>query len=234
MARSPRSIYIFIGPPGSGKGSVSSLCIERYGWVQLSTGNLCRMHIANQTELGKQIDFLIKSGKLVADSYIDSMVAQWLDEVLALDVSAFVLDGYPRTIAQAESFEYLVQKKQEQEPLSVEIVRFSATDECVLERILGRIVCQNKECQSVYSSGPLGIVPKAVAVCDKCESPLGSRSDDNKNTAIERLRAYREHEDKLLSFYHSRGYQVSECYVDKPLEAVFEDFTTLVDVKVNG
>ena len=75
-----KDIVIFLGPPGSGKGSLSQLCVKRLGWHQLSTGNLCREHIARGTEIGTQIDFAIKSGKLIADSLILEMVHDWLRE----------------------------------------------------------------------------------------------------------------------------------------------------------
>ena len=75
LLQKQKSIFIFLGPPGSGKGSLSQFCVKRLGWQQLSTGNLCREHIARQTEIGKQIDFAIKSGKLISDSLIIEMAA---------------------------------------------------------------------------------------------------------------------------------------------------------------
>lgn len=80
-----KRIYIFLGPPGAGKGSLSQLCTKRLGWRQLSTGNLCREHIARQSDIGKQIDFAIKSGKLISDSLVIDMVYEWLSKELAAE-----------------------------------------------------------------------------------------------------------------------------------------------------
>src|SRR5438105_2140053 len=104
------NIFIFLGPPGSGKGSVSRLCIKDLGWVQLSTGNLCRKHIAKQTEIGKEIDFAIKSGKLVSDDLITNMVLEWFQKDFD-DSHTVILDGYPRTIMQAQAFTKLFDKQ---------------------------------------------------------------------------------------------------------------------------
>ncbi len=94
-----RSIVIFIGPPGAGKGSLSQLCVKELGWAQLSTGNLCRYHITEQTELGKQIDLAIKSGKLISDGVIVDMVDKALPETFKQS-PIVILDGFPRTVAK--------------------------------------------------------------------------------------------------------------------------------------
>ena len=99
-------VILFIGPPGSGKGTLSQKCVQKLGWQQISTGDLCRRHIAKQTEIGKSIDFAIKSGKLVSDGLISQMVFDWFrQENIESDV--VILDGYPRTVNQAKDFDEL-------------------------------------------------------------------------------------------------------------------------------
>ena len=97
-----RDIIVFIGPPGSGKGTLSGLCVKELGWVQISTGNLCRKHIADKTKIGQEIDFAIKSGKLVSDNLITDMIIDWFKHV-GDQVRTVVLDSYPRTVAQAQA-----------------------------------------------------------------------------------------------------------------------------------
>ena len=95
-----QNIVIFLGPPGSGKGSLSNLAIKNMGFNQISTGNLCRQHIANATDIGNQIDSIIKSGRLIPDELITSMVFDWLNQ-RNNGFLPIILDGYPRTVNQA-------------------------------------------------------------------------------------------------------------------------------------
>ncbi len=104
-----QAIFIFIGPPGAGKGTLAYNCIRRQGWIQCSTGDLCRKTSAQDSPLGRQIDLLLKSGKLISDSLIIEMVEQWLNEHLGQGVP-IILDGFPRTLVQAEQLGHLLQK----------------------------------------------------------------------------------------------------------------------------
>ena len=221
-----KSIYVFIGPPGSGKGSLSSLCVNELGWSQLSTGNLCRKHIVEQTELGKQIDFALKSGKLVSDSLITSLVDEWLSGIVE-QTEAVILDGYPRTVIQAQALHDFIQKNQQE--FTVKIVRFFLEDEVVVDRLGARYTCSNKHCQAVYSlieGSPLA--PKRAYVCDRCSSDLARRLDDAIEAIRERLIVYNRHEQDLLNFYQGQGYPIIEFNVDKSLDAVFNEFKQLL------
>jgi len=221
-----KRVFIFLGPPGSGKGSLSKLCVNELGWEQLSTGNLCREHISNQTEIGKKIDFAIKSGKLVSDGLIVEMVKKWLDECLSAK-ECVILDGFPRTLAQAEALDVLLKERFSFSDLSV--VKLVIEDEKVVARLSGRYICQNDRCQEVYSliKGS-SLAPRKHMVCDACLGPLMRRSDDNKDSVKERLRTYHRHENKLLSFFETQGQAVTEFCVDKPLDVVFDNFKALV------
>ena len=220
-----KDIYIFIGPPGSGKGTLSNLCVSQFGWEKLSTGNLCRKHIIEQTEIGKQIDFALKSGKLVSDSLIICLVEEWFEHI-STKADAVILDGYPRTVAQAQALDAYVSKNL---PLvKTTIMRFFVDDDVVVARLGSRYTCTNKDCQAVYSlvEGS-ALAPKHAGVCDYCSSPLGKRSDDESQAIRERLVVYHKHEQDLLSFYASREYGLIEFNVDKNLDAVFSDFKQL-------
>ncbi|MCX5925281.1 MAG: nucleoside monophosphate kinase [Candidatus Dependentiae bacterium] len=225
---SPTEIYIFVGPPGSGKGSLASICFERIGWEMLSTGNLCRKHIAEQTEIGQEIDFAIKSGKLVSDELISQMVAQWFVGKSGQE-KAVILDGYPRTLRQAETFDNLL--KNSSQKLKLYIVQLMVSDETVVERLSFRFMCSNKECQAVYSihAGSL-CAPKIEGRCDRCNCLLVRRVDDEAAAIRKRLQVYYQHAKDLLSFYDKMGYSIVKIDVEKPLELVFEDFAKHIGV----
>lgn len=217
-----RDLYVFLGPPGSGKGSLSQLCIQKFGWVQLSTGNLCRKHIAEGTQIGQQIDFAIKSGKLVSDALITDMVVQWLLEQPEAG-QAIILDGYPRTLVQAQELHKLLQDKPSYFKLNV--VRLLVEDETVIARLSGRYVCQNKECQAVYSMvAGTSLAPKNDMICDNCSAPLIRRGDDTEQAVRNRLATNHQHEQGLLDFYKQVGQAVHEINGEKPLEVVFDEF----------
>lgn len=216
------NVYIFLGPPGSGKGSLSNMCVTELGWLQLSTGNLCREHIAKQSEIGKQIDFAIKSGRLVSDSLIVEMVEGWLGESFATQENV-ILDGFPRTVAQAYALNELLGTRFD--AVQTKNVRLLIDDDQVVARLTGRFICSNDKCQAVYSliEGS-GLKPKRHMACDACASALVRRSDDTEVSIRERLKAYHLHEDKLLDFYRSHGQEIIDLDVQKPLSLVFEDF----------
>lgn len=217
-----KDLYIFMGPPGSGKGTLSQLCIDQLGWKQISTGNLCRKHIAEQTEIGKAIDFAIKSGKLVSDSLITDMVINWFEN--SYDQSqAVILDGYPRTENQARIFNKFIHEKLKY--LRVTLVFFDINDEEVVKRLSSRLVCSNKECQAVYSSIPTSqMLPKTIGICDYCGSSLIQRPDDQSNSIRVRLATYAHHAKVLGSYYEHSGQQVIHLDARQSTKRLFEDF----------
>lgn len=223
--RAQKCIYIFLGPPGSGKGTLSHFCVQNLGWVQLSTGNLCRKHIAEETEIGKQIDFALKSGKLVSDSLINAMVYEWFVSVYER-ADNIILDGYPRTLRQAKAL-YTFLKENLPEIL-INIVRFTISDELVINRICGRLVCKNKDCQAIYFQDPRSDQSKNV--CKLCSSELGRRNDDVMETIQERLQTYHRYEKDLLDFYNTVNLETKHLIVEKPLNEVVEDFKKLVGI----
>jgi adenylate kinase len=222
----PGKAFIFIGPPGAGKGSLSSLCIKQFGWIAVSTGNLCRKHIAEQTKIGKEIDLIIKSGKLINDELISDMVSEWFAEN-ADKVEGVILDGYPRTVAQALIFDTIL--KSLPHPMEKKVVSFSVLDDLVVNRLCCRFVCQNKDCQEVYSvSVDSDLVPKTSGICDECGGSLGRRVDDAETFVRSRLEIYHRHEQELLDFYRANGDEIIELNAEKPLQDVFENFVQSV------
>lgn len=220
-------IFIFIGPPGAGKGSLASLCVKHFDWLQISTGNLCRKHIAEQTKIGKEIDLIIKSGKLINDSLINSMVFEWLNEHVGR-ASGVIFDGYPRTVAQAEAFDALIDSQLSD--VQVKVILFELSDDVVVNRLCSRYICQNKECQAVYSFSPQSdLASDTTRVCDLCSGPLGRRDDDTEAAVRKRLDIYHRHENQLIDFYRNNETTIITLDASKPLGEVFEAFIAAVD-----
>jgi adenylate kinase len=220
-----KNIVIFLGPPGSGKGSLSQLCVKRLGWHQLSTGNLCREHIARGTDIGKQIDFAIKSGKLIADSLILEMVDEWLEKMAsqtAVEPVSVIFDGFPRTVAQAHALHDLVEAYGQNQ---LKLIRLLLSDEEVLNRLVARSICKNDKCQRVYSLHThSSLQPKKPMMCNECESPLIRRTDDEEVSIYERLRIYHHHENELLEFFTRVKKPVQTIEAHMPLEDVYTQF----------
>jgi len=225
-----RNVYIFIGPPGSGKGTLSKICVEKFGWKQLSTGDLLRRHISEGTPIGKQIDFAIKSGKLVSDELITQIVYEWLKE-LPDDGKAVILDGFPRTVVQAGDFARIMRDEFPNE--GIKVVYFEIPDAEVVARLSSRYTCQNRDCQAIYSIRPGSTcAPQQDMVCDLCGSPLGRRKDDSEEAVKERLKIYHSHEGPLLAFYHqAKDIPVLVCNADQSIDRVFEEFKKLIDIQ---
>lgn len=218
-----------MGLPGSGKGTISHMCTSKLGWVQLSTGNLCREHIQNQTELGKHIDFIIKSGKLVEDEIIIEMIQQWLMKVLHAD-AAVILDGFPRTMRQAYLLDEIL--KQLDVQIQMQILHFDIDSEKIIDRILHRAVCTNKECQQVYSLKPSSeLAPQSHGTCDRCNASLMQRSDDTVESIRHRFEVYHENEQEILKYYSEHGLKPSVINADRSVEEIFEDVKKIAGIR---
>ncbi len=216
-----RQIFIFLGPPGSGKGSLSQKCINKLQWKQLSTGALCRKHIAEKTELGKQIEEAIRTGHLIEDDIIVQLVEQWL--VGNQQEKVVVLDGFPRTLNQAAALQNML--RQRVSDCTLNVVRISVPDEVVLERMLNRLMCANNDCQTVYSAvAHSGLAPKDLKKCDVCKSDLIKRQDDDPHALKSRLVTYHQHEQSIIDFFKDSGRNVFHLNGEQGPEDVFVDF----------
>lgn len=215
-----RDLYIFLGAPGSGKGSLAARSVQDFGWYQLSTGNLCRYHINGQTPQGLEMDQAIKSGKLVSDSLITGMVLEWLSQDSS--TSPLILDGFPRTVAQAEALDTYLK---EHDHKKYTVVYFDVDDATVVDRVGARCICSNKNCQAVYSCLPgSACKPKRSMRCDLCDAALTRRVDDTKEAIQERLAVYKKHAEQLLSFYREHGVPVVVLDARKAPIDLYQEF----------
>ncbi len=189
---------VLLGAPGSGKGTQSQRLVQRFGIPQISTGDLLRTAVSRGTPLGMKAKDAMQAGKLVDDSIVLGMIRERLAEP---DVArGFILDGFPRNIAQAEALDGML--KQVGKPLTA-VVQMEVPYAELTRRIAGRRSCQN--CGRVYNiySMPVG----AAAVCPNCPGnpPLFQRPDDNEVTVVERLKVYESQTRPLLQYYAQSG-----------------------------
>ena len=183
--------FIFLGPTGAGKGSLAVKVAADYNIPHISTGDIFRANIKNQTELGKKVDAIIKSGGLVSDEITCELVKDRLSQDDAKN--GFILDGFPRTIPQAEMFTEICP--------DVKVVNFEIEDEIVIKRLSTRRVC--KACGANFNI--LTLPPKVEGVCDKCEGELFQRDDDKQESILHRMDVYREQTEPLINFYKEKG-----------------------------
>lgn len=224
-------LYVFFGPPGAGKGSLSSLCVRKLGWVQLSAGNLCRQEIALGTDIGRQIDFTIKSGKLIPDGLITQMIEGALTRYVKSG-SSVILDGYPRTVTQAQELDRML-AKDEFDGISLSLVKLCLDDETIVKRMTSRLICPDENCQTVYSLAVPSLSPSRGMECDKCSATLIRRADDNELVVRDRLMTYYEHEKNLLDYYRRHGYRFREISVERSLDEVFKEFEHTIGIEGN-
>lgn len=209
--------YVFLGPPGAGKGTLSELFCEREGLIHISTGQLLRDEMAAETELGKQVKELMASGTLVSDVIVNSMVAKRIAED-DIHQHGCLLDGYPRTATQADSLQKIFADNNNSLTAAVLIDSDRAL---LMKRLTSRRVCSNKKCAATYNLQTLK--PKKEGICDRCGSPLLQRDDDSEKTACERLKVYDQQTAPLIDYYRSRGLLIVTYSKDASVDENYND-----------
>ncbi len=183
---------ILFGPPGSGKGTIGEMLGRERGWARVATGDIIRAEIRAGSDLGRQARALSERGELVPDELVIAMVGRRLQQA---DVAAgCILDGYPRTLAQARALDAV--------PAAAELAVFLQVDEAtVIDRLVTRLTC--KGCGAIYNQRTHP--PRQPGVCDGCGGEVGRRSDDNEATVTQRLRVYLEQTAPVVDHYRNRG-----------------------------
>ncbi|MCX7031995.1 MAG: adenylate kinase [Spirochaetes bacterium] len=182
---------IFLGPPGAGKGTLAGLVAKELGIPQISTGDIFRDAIKRETELGMQVKAIVGRGDLVPDELTVSLVRERLARPDA--VKGFILDGFPRTIPQAEALEGF-------QKLDA-VVNFVISDDIVVLRLTGREVC--RACGAIYHVR--NMPSKVKGVCDRCGGQTYTRDDDKLASITNRLEVYKKQTEPLIDFYRERG-----------------------------
>ena len=187
---------IFLGGPGAGKGTVSNAMIAKYGVAHISTGDILRAEVAKGTPAGKEAGAIMKSGGLVPDAMVCGMVGSRLKEPDC--EKGFILDGFPRTIAQAENLAEILAGMDKKIDA---VIYLDVADEIILKRLTARMNCRG--CDAIYNK--IFMPPKTEGICDKCGSELFQRADDSLETAQSRLAVFHKQTQPLIEYYEKLG-----------------------------
>ena len=188
---------ILFGPPGAGKGTQAQLLEKRYGLVQLSTGDMLRAAVASGSDLGKEAKKVMDAGQLMPDALMIRMISERIDQPDCR--GGFILDGFPRTIPQAEALDRMLAEK----GLRLDsVIEMKVDEEALVQRITGRYTCA--KCGAGYHDSFQR--PQLDGVCDHCGGTgITRRADDNEETVRTRLEAYRAQTEPILPYYGEKG-----------------------------
>ena len=209
---------IMLGAPGAGKGTQAKQIADKYSIPHISTGDIFRANIKNGTELGKKAKQYMDQGALVPDELTCDLV---MDRIQQDDCkNGFVLDGFPRTIPQAEALDAALGKINEKMDYAIDV---DVPDENIVNRMSGRRACLN--CGATYHL--ISIPPKVEGICDRCGSKIVLREDDKPETVQKRLKVYHEQTQPLIDYYKNQGILKS---VDgtQPMDEVFKAIVTIL------
>jgi adenylate kinase len=211
-------VLLLFGPPGSGKGTQSRLITNWLAIPAISTGDMLRAEIQNGTALGKAARSIMASGGLVGDDLVNKMLAQRIAQPDC--ESGFLLDGYPRTVQQAEYFDRLVAERGLPKPIILHL-------DVPLDALIGRMTSRRQcpKCGRIYNL--LHQPPKKSGFCDDDGTPLDTRKDDQEDVVRERIRTYDELTRPVLAYYQDRNYH--QIRGDRSPSYIFEEITGILE-----
>lgn len=210
---------VIFGPPGSGKGTYASRLFDLIKTPHISTGDLVRQEIKDRTETGKKIEAYTRRGVLVPDDVVIELLKKRISQPDC--ASGFILDGFPRTIPQAEALGKI-------SPIEI-VINLDVPDEVIIERLSSRLTC--KSCGEIYNRRFLK--PKVEGICDKCGGQLYTREDDKPEVIRERLKTYQRQTQPLLDYYKERKLveNVRNTEVAVPPEIIVSKIMKIIDAK---
>jgi adenylate kinase len=206
---------ILLGAPGSGKGTLAKQLVEKYGFKHLSTGDMFRKVIADNTPLGQQLKNIVATGALVSDDITNAVIKEQLLNLVNHKTS-FILDGYPRTAAQANFLDNIAKPNL--------ILLIDVEKELAIKRIIGRRLCP--KCGAIYNI--YFKKPKVDNVCDYDGEFLIQRKDDNRETISHRFDLYQEVTSNLIDYYHGSG-NLYRIDANNGIEAILPEVTKLIE-----
>ncbi len=213
--------FVFLGPPGAGKGTQAALVSEQVGVPAIATGGIFREAISKETTMGKQIAQFVNSGLLVPDKLTNAIVAERLKEKDCK--KGFILDGYPRSLGQAKALDTYLTKGHR--PID-RILYFKVDASVVVDRMGKRRVCS--QCGATYNL--VSQTPKQEGRCDKCGGALTMRSDDQPESIRKRLEVYEETTSPLLDYYEKKG-TLSVLSASQSVQEVANQVSSIVEGK---
>lgn len=189
---------IFLGPPGAGKGTVAQAIMDEYSLIQISTGDLVRAEISSGSDLGKELAQVINAGNLVGDDLISKMFEKYLSEKTALpEFNGFILDGFPRTLPQADILENILKKLNQK---LTAVIYIESSKESVVKRLSSRWTCP--KCKKVYNT--VSLKPNVEGICDIDNEKLIQRDDDKAETVGIRYDTFLEKTLPLIKYYEKK------------------------------
>ena len=205
---------IMLGPPGAGKGTIAKKLVEMYKIPQISTGDLLRESVKNQTKLGIKAKGFVDAGKLAPDELVIGLLKERITKDDCKE--GFILDGFPRTIQQAEALGEITEIEK--------VINLVCSNEEVIKRLSNRMVC--KSCTAIYNLA--NIPPKIKGKCDKCNGELFQRDDDKVETIKKRLETYREQTEPLIEYYADKGI-LEDVNAERDVDDIVEDCVAVLD-----
>lgn len=208
---------ILLGPPGAGKGTLSSKIIENKKAVQISTGDIFRYNISNETELGLKAKAYMDKGELVPDELTIDLLWEKFDNLCEEYKDSIILfDGFPRTLSQAQALDYGMNDRNQKIDM---VIYFDVDDDILIQRLTGRRTCPN--CGATYHV--VNNPPKKEGICDRCGTKLIQRADDSIETVENRINVYKNQTSVLIEYYTKKGILKSIDGTKKP-DLVYEEF----------
>jgi len=211
-------IIILFGVPGVGKGTLAAMLNKKYNLSHISSGNLLR-ELVSKGIAGEDLKAIIDKGHLVQDLLVYKIVGDRLKEKDC--EKGFILDGFPRTVAQAEFLDNLVKQKNTN---ITKVINFKASEKTIIKRLGGRRMCS--KCDAIYHLQ--NIPPKKEGVCDKCGGKLIQREDDKPEVIKNRIEVYKKQTAPVMDFYEKRKLLIN-VDTEKPIEEIFEDTCKAID-----
>ena len=210
---------LIIGAPGAGKGTMSDILIKNFNLVHISTGDMLREAVRNETPVGLKAQEHMNKGELVPDEVIHDIIVERLSKD---DIdNGFLFDGYPRTRAQAEDLDVIL--KQLDKKIDI-VINLNIADEELIKRITGRRICPT--CGEIYNT--YFKAPEKEGICDKCGSELTQRKDDNLDSLKVRLSEYHKNTQPVIEYYEDKGL-VKQTDASKGVAQVFEEIRSILE-----
>ena len=205
---------IFIAPPAAGKGTQSEMLCNKYNIKHISTGDLIRETINNNSPLSEQLKDIMNQGKLVSDEFILELIKNNLGD------GDYIFDGFPRNVKQAKMFDELLNTLNKKVDY---VIYLKVSKDLAAKRILGRLSCAN--CGRVYNDQITELMPKQIGICDVCNIELTHRNDDNLETFNKRFDTYINETEPLLDYYKDKLYEIDSS---KDKQVIFKEIEGII------
>ncbi len=218
---------IFIGPPGSGKGTQTKLLEKDYNLPHIDTGSLLREEVSKSTLEGKEANKYMENGQLVPIELVSRIIKNRLKKSDCIE--GFILDGYPRSLEQAEALDKIFEEIDANKDVQRQVFYFEVTQEKLIQRLINRRSCE--KCGAIYNIKTMKLADENV--CEKCGGRLIKREDDTEEVAIKRFETYNKQTAPLIEFYNRRNW-VTTIDADEDIQTIYKNIKGAIKENVNS